>query len=78
MRKSDKVSARPSFSPKYCYRAVAENAIKPFVVMYHEAMSIILGSEKVPNSLYFWAEYSFGVQNVLNFVDFWAVQKHTV
>ena len=44
MRKFDKVSARLSFSPKYC-RAVAENAIKPLVFMYHEAMSIFLGSK---------------------------------
>ena len=45
MRNFDKVrSARLSFSPKYC-RAVAENAMKPFVFMYHEAMSIFLGSK---------------------------------
>ena len=39
MRISDKVTARLSFSPKYG-RAVAENAIKPFVFMNHEAMGI--------------------------------------
>ena len=43
MRKFDKVSARLSFSPKYCW-AVAENAIKPLIFMYHEALSIFLGS----------------------------------
>ena len=43
MRTFDKVSARLSFSPRYC-RAVAENAIKPRVFIYHEAMSIFLGS----------------------------------
>ena len=36
MRKYDKASARLSFSPKY-YRAVAQNAIKPLISMYHEA-----------------------------------------
>ena len=46
MRKFDKVSARLSFSPKY-HRAVAENAIKPLIFMYNEAMSIFLGSTNV-------------------------------
>ena len=41
IRKSEKVSARLSFSPKYC-KAVAENAIKPLIFIYHEAMSICL------------------------------------
>ena len=54
MRKLDKVSAGLSFSPKY-RRAVAENAIK------YEAMSIFLGSTNVIISVYFWAEYIFGV-----------------
>ena len=31
-----------SFSQKYC-RAIAENAIRPLIFMYHEAMSICLG-----------------------------------
>ena len=53
MRKLDKMSARPSFSPKHC-RAVAENAIKPLIFMYHEAMSIFLGSTNVLISVYFW------------------------
>ena len=48
MRKFDEVSAGLSFSLKY-YRAVAENAIKPLVFMYHEAMSILLGSKNVLN-----------------------------
>ena len=53
MRKLDKVSARLSFSPKYC-RAVAKDAIKPLVVMYHEAVSIISwGSKNVLNLVYF-------------------------
>ena len=43
MRKFDKMSARLSFSPKY-YKAVAENAMKPLIFMYHKAMSIV----------YFW------------------------
>ena len=54
MRKFDKVSARLSFSPKY-RRAVAENAIKPLIFMYNEAMSIFLGSTNVLISVYFWA-----------------------
>ena len=41
MRKFDKVSASLSFSSKYC-RAVAENAIKPLIFMYHEAVSILV------------------------------------
>ena len=60
MRKFDKVRARLSFSPKY-RRAVAENAIKPLMFMYNEAMSIFLGSTNVLISVYFWAEYIFGV-----------------
>ena len=60
MRKFDKMSARPSFSPKYC-RAVAKNAIKPLIFMYHKAMSIFLGSTNVLISVYFWVEYIFGV-----------------
>ena len=52
MRKFDKVSARLSFSPKY-RRAVAENAIKPLIFMYLEAMSIFLGSKNVLISVYF-------------------------
>ena len=60
MRKLEKVSARLSFSPKY-RRAVAENAIKPLIFMYHEAVSIFLGSTNVLISVYFWAEYIFGV-----------------
>ena len=35
MRKFDKVSATLNFLLKYC-RAVAENAIKPLVFMFHE------------------------------------------
>ena len=53
-----RLSARLSFSPKY-RRAVAENAIKPFS-MYHEAMSIFLGSTNVLISVCFGAEYIFG------------------
>ena len=44
MRKFDKMSAKLSFSPKYC-RAVAGNAIKSLVFMSHEAMSIFLESK---------------------------------
>ena len=60
MRKFDKMSARLSFSPNYC-RAVAENAIKSLVLMYHEAMSIFLGSKNVPNLVYLRAQYIFRV-----------------
>ena len=60
MRKFDKVSARLSFSPKYC-RAVAENAIKPLIFTYHEAMSIFLGSNNVQNLVCFSVRYIFGV-----------------
>ena len=52
MRKLDKVCARLSFSPKYP-RVVAENVIKPLIFMYHEAMSIFLGSTNVLISVYF-------------------------
>ena len=52
MRKFDKMSAWLTFSPKYC-RILAENAIKPLIFMYHEAMSIFLGSKNVLNSVYF-------------------------
>ena len=69
MRKFDKVSARVRSSPKYC-RAVTENAIKPLIFMYHEAMSIFLGSTNVLISVYFWIEYIFGVYNVLNLAYF--------
>ena len=58
MRKFDKVSARLSFSPKYC-RAIPENAIKRLIFMYHEAMSIFLGFTNVLISVYFWVEYIF-------------------
>ena len=51
------MSARPSFSPEYC-RAVAE---KPVVFLYHEAMSIFLGSKDALDLVYFWVEYLFGV-----------------
>ena len=61
MRKFDKVSAGLSFSPKYRRAVVAENAIKPLIFMYLEAMSIFLGSTNVLISVYFWAEYIFGV-----------------
>ena len=60
MRKFDKVSARLSPSPKY-RRAVAKNAIKPLIFMYHEAMSIFLGSTNALISVCLWAEYIFGV-----------------
>ena len=60
MRKFDKVSARLSFSPKYC-GAVDKNAIKPLIFMYHEAMSIYFGSTNVLISIYFWVEYIFRV-----------------
>ena len=59
MRKFEKVSARLSFSSKYC-RAVAENAIKYLIFMYHEAMNIFLGSTNVLISVYFWVKYIFG------------------
>ena len=60
MRKYDKVSARLSFSPKYC-RAIAENAIKPLVFMYHKAMCIFLGYKNAQNLVYFWVGYIFGI-----------------
>ena len=60
MRTFDKVGARLSFSSNYC-RAVTENAIKPLIFMYLEAMSIFLGSTNVLISVYFWAEYIFGL-----------------
>ena len=60
MRKFDKVSAKLSFSAKYC-SGVTENAIKPLVFKYHEAMSMFLGSH-VLNIVYFWVEYVFGAK----------------
>ena len=77
MRKFDKVSARLSFSPKYC-RAVVKNAIKTFIFMHDEARSIFLGSKDVPNLVYFWVAYTFGVRNALNLVYFLAFQKYPV
>ena len=77
MRKLERVSARPSFSPKY-RRALAENAIKPLIFMYLEAVSIFLGSTNVLISIYFWAEYVFGVENFLDLVYLWVFQKYTV
>ena len=44
MEKFDKVSASLSFSSKYC-GAVAENVTKHLIFMYHQAMSIFLGSK---------------------------------
>ena len=55
MRKLEKVS----FSPKYG-RAVAENAIKPLIFMYHEAVSIFFGSTNVLISVYFWVSIFLG------------------
>ena len=52
MRKFDKVSARLSCSLRY-RNAVAENAIKPLVFIYHGAMSIFLGSKNALNLVYF-------------------------
>ena len=69
MRKFDKVSARLSFSPKY-RRAVAENAIKPLIFMYLEA--IFLGSTNVLISVYFWG------LKFPKFSIFWVFQKFTV
>ena len=46
MRKVDKMSARLSFSLKYC-RAVAKYAVKPLIFMYFKAMCIFLGSTNV-------------------------------
>ena len=60
MRNFDKVSARLSFSPEHC-RAVAENAIKPLIFMYHEAMSIFLGSRNVLNLVYFLVFQKYSV-----------------
>ena len=40
--------------------AVAENAIKPLVLMYHKAMSKFLRSKHVLNLVYIWVEYIFG------------------
>ena len=61
MRKFDQqVSARLSFSPKYC-RAVAINALKSFVFMYHEAVTLFLGSKNVLSLVYFWVEYIFKI-----------------
>ena len=62
MRKFDKVSARLSFSQKYC-SAVAENAIKPLVFMYREAMSIFLGSKNVLILVYFWVFQKYTVSD---------------
>ena len=59
MTKFDRVSARLSFSPKYC-KAVAENAIQPLVFTHQEPMSIFLGSKNVLNLVYFWVEYILG------------------
>ena len=44
IRNFHNVSAGVNFSPKYCSKFV-EKAMKPLVFMYHEAMSISLGSK---------------------------------
>ena len=62
MRTFDNVSARLSFSPKYC-RAVAEDAIKPLVFTYQEAMSIFLRSKNVLNLVYFWVFQKYPVSD---------------
>ena len=56
------MSAKLSFSPKYC-RTVAENAIKPLVFMYHEAMSIFLGYKNVLNLVYVWVFQKYNVSD---------------
>ena len=53
MRKFDKVSARQSFSSKHC-SAVAEKAMKPPVLMYHEAMNMVYFWYIMVNLAYFW------------------------
>ena len=54
MSKLDKVSAKLSFSPKYC-SAVAKKAIfKTSSFIYHEAICIFLGFKNVVNVVHFW------------------------
>ena len=60
MRKLDKVSARLSFSQKYC-STVAEKVMKPLVFMYHEANSIFLKSKNVSDLIYFWVFQKYAV-----------------
>ena len=62
MRIFDKMSARLSFQPKYC-RADAEKAMKHLLFMYHEAMSIFLGSKDVLNLAYFWVFQNYTVSD---------------
>ena len=52
MIKLDKVSAKLSSSPNHC-GTVAEEAMKHLVFMYHEAMSISLGSKNVLTLVFF-------------------------
>ena len=44
-------------------RAAAENAIKPLVFMYHEAMSIFLGRKNVLNLVYYWGFQEYTVSD---------------
>ena len=60
MTKFYKVSARLSFSSKYC-SAVAEKAMKP--LMYHETMSIFLGSKNFLDLAYFWVVQKYAVSD---------------
>ena len=62
MRKFDRVSIRLSSSPKY-YSTVFEKAINSLVSLYHEAMSIFLGSKGVLNLVYFWVFQKYAVSD---------------
>ena len=49
----DKVSARLNFST-ICFSAVVKRAMKLVIFMYHDAISMFLGSKNVLNLVYLW------------------------
>ena len=65
MRKCEKVSAGLTSSAKVC-GVVAEKVIKSRVFIYHEAMSIFLGSQTVLNLVYFWVFQKYAVSDPLS------------
>ena len=68
MREVNKMNARLSFSPKYC-KPVAENAIKPLLLMCNEAMSISSCSKNVLSLVYVWVFQKYTVFNSSSYTN---------
>ena len=49
----DKVTAGLNFSPIY-FSAAVKRAMKPVIFMYHDAISMFLGSKNVLNLVHLW------------------------